>query len=361
MIAFSTNPNVVYVSTIQSKCHVSARQDARLLNYLEGCCETEFDSTYPVHLHGIISENEFRESIQNINRTVSPKRSLMLCAVMSTLCLAIGFILFIGGGVTVGVSGSTKFFFLIGVGFALFLAGMILFMVSCCVVRARMLNRLQEAIAHESATYSRRSPRPCSWRLNTTTITAGYHHNRRTHVSYQVVSRFVSVLSSDSTRSSLTSAMLLSRCMMMCHSHRHTVKQLEDSVLDVAYHGSIRALKLAHPVPSRIINSENLILSIVYDSVASAQSLSHFTYIPASTVIGLTRANIERFILSSATMQWLPLLEFDVRLRSRDHECAFSLYLDHFRERVEHCFFQRSGTMAPSPSSTLKQQLDVQR
>ena len=37
--------------------------------------------------------------------------------VSATLRLAIGFMLFIGGGVTVGVSGSTKFFFLIGVGF----------------------------------------------------------------------------------------------------------------------------------------------------------------------------------------------------------------------------------------------------
>ena len=233
-----------------------------MLNFLEGSCETEFDSTYPVHLYGIISENEFRESIQNINRTVSPKRSLMLCAVMSTLCLAIGFILFIGGGVTVGVSGSTKFFFLIGVGFALFLAGMIVFMVSCCVVRARMLNRLQEAMAQESAKYSHRSPRPCSWRLSTTAITAGYHNNRRTHVSYQVVSRCTSMLSSYSTRSSLTSAMLSSRpTMMIAHSHQrhlfpasinhlHTAKQWEDSVLNAAHHGSRQVLKVAHPVLS---------------------------------------------------------------------------------------------------------------
>jgi hypothetical protein len=58
-------------------------------------------------------------------------------------------------------------------------------------------------------------------------------------------------------------------------SHLHTAKQLEDSALDAAYRGSIRAIKLAHPVPSHIINSENFITHIAYDRVSRLLKACH--------------------------------------------------------------------------------------
>ena len=112
----------------------------------------------------------------------------MIGAVIAGLFLGLGFIFFIGGGATVGIAGSTKYLFLVGVGFGLFLTGMITFAVGCCVIQSKMVTRLQQAIAQESAKYSQRSPKPCSWRLDTTRTTAGYHDNRRTYVSYHVSS-----------------------------------------------------------------------------------------------------------------------------------------------------------------------------
>ena len=148
----------------------------------------EFDSTYPIHLNGIISQQEFHESIDNVNLTFASKKSLAISGVIAGLLVGIGLIVLIGGGASVRIAGSTQYFVLVGVGFALFLAGTITLAVSCCVIQSKMVTRLQQAIAQESDKYSQRSPKPCSWRLDTTRTTTGYNNNRHTHVSYHVSS-----------------------------------------------------------------------------------------------------------------------------------------------------------------------------
>ncbi|CAF4636822.1 unnamed protein product, partial [Rotaria magnacalcarata] len=50
MIGVPVNSNSVYVPMVQT-----------------GCLKAEFDSTYPIHLNGIISQHEFQESIHKIN------------------------------------------------------------------------------------------------------------------------------------------------------------------------------------------------------------------------------------------------------------------------------------------------------
>ena len=188
MINFSSNPNVVSVSWVPSKCYASIRCQSADENLSEGCCHRQYDSTFPILLNGIITEDEFRQSIDNINRTVASKRPQLLGTVIAAIFLGIGVLFFIGGGITMGISGSTKYLYLIGVGFALFFVGMIIFTVSFCIAQAKLMSRWQEAIAQESAKYSQRSPIPCSWRLDTTRTNTGHHNTRRVHISYHVSS-----------------------------------------------------------------------------------------------------------------------------------------------------------------------------
>ena len=189
----------------------------------------------------------------------------MIGAVIAGLSLCIGIIFFIIGGATVRIARSTQYLFLIGLGGAFFVAAMIIFVVSSCVIQSKMVTRLQQAIAQESAKYSQRSPKPCSWRLDTTRTTTGYNNNRRTYVSYHVssispVAETVTCwLCPDSPRSSSTLAMRLLRCMAVAGSHQRptfratqhrprTVKPREHFVVNVACHCRIRMPNSVHRV-----------------------------------------------------------------------------------------------------------------
>ena len=150
-----------------------------------GCCKTEFDSTYPVHLNGIITHAEFSESIDNINRSISVRKYFLIVAFFTGICIIGGFALFIAGGITAVKSRSFGFPTLVAVGFGVFFLGMIVMMVGCCAIQACFSGRLQKAIATESAKYSTRSPTPCSWRLHSSRYAAGRYNNRRVVTFYQ--------------------------------------------------------------------------------------------------------------------------------------------------------------------------------
>jgi hypothetical protein len=141
---------------------------------LGGCCKFEFDSTYPIHLNGIISESDFRESMEKINDAIPTSSPNIINAVVSLLCCVVTPFLCIFGG----VSGSTSpgplymYFALLGVGVGV---------IGCCIlscifttkIQTRHYIRLQKTIADESKKYTNRSPTPCSWRLNMTRTTSG--------------------------------------------------------------------------------------------------------------------------------------------------------------------------------------------
>jgi hypothetical protein len=62
-----------------------------------GCCAAEFDATYPFRLHGVFSQEDFRESLQNINESFY-SRKIKRCAISWTIvCMLIGMILFLQG------------------------------------------------------------------------------------------------------------------------------------------------------------------------------------------------------------------------------------------------------------------------
>ncbi len=143
-----------------------------------GCLKAEFDSTYPIHLNGIISPDEFRESINKINRKIISNKILIILAIVFTLSMIGGIILFIVGGLTSVNSRTYGFSPLLIVGICVTIFGSMFFSIGCCIVQFRRAARIRQVIAEESMKYSSRSPIPCSWRLDTGNVVGGYgHHN----------------------------------------------------------------------------------------------------------------------------------------------------------------------------------------
>ncbi|CAF3433384.1 unnamed protein product [Rotaria socialis] len=134
MIGVPVNPNSVYVPIIQT-----------------GCLKTEFDSTYPIHLN-------------------------------------VGTVLCVVGGLFV-VKSITTFYILLSVGIVLTTFGSLFFDIGVCVMDAKRVARMRQAITEESIKYSSRSPTPCSRRLDTSrTLFGGYgYYNNSQQTLYQLV------------------------------------------------------------------------------------------------------------------------------------------------------------------------------
>jgi hypothetical protein len=154
--------------------------------------KAEFDSTYPVHLNGIISQEEYRASIDKINRTIGSNKIIIILAIVFAVSIIGGMIFFIVGGVTAVDSRKHGFSALLVVGIVVTTLGSILFSIGCCLVQFRRAAQIRQAIAEESMKYSSRSPIPCSWRLETTRQFLGGYGN---HYNSQLVSRVSMVLS----------------------------------------------------------------------------------------------------------------------------------------------------------------------
>ncbi|CAF4271447.1 unnamed protein product, partial [Adineta steineri] len=87
MIEVPVNSNSVYIPVVRT-----------------GGFKSEFDSTYPVRLTGIINQNEFEESIYKINNVPAERKALLIVGIIFILSIIIGLILFIVGGVTAAKS-----------------------------------------------------------------------------------------------------------------------------------------------------------------------------------------------------------------------------------------------------------------
>ncbi|CAF5151620.1 unnamed protein product, partial [Rotaria sp. Silwood1] len=150
MIGVPVNSNSVYIPMVKT-----------------GCCKSEFDSTYPIHLNGIISQDDFRKSIKNINDKISSNNILIILSIAYGLIIIGGIVFFIVGGITNVNSVKHGFPILVGVGIALTIIGSIIFGCICFIIQSRRLRRFRQAINEESIKYSSRSSKRCSWRLDT--------------------------------------------------------------------------------------------------------------------------------------------------------------------------------------------------
>jgi uncharacterized membrane protein len=148
--------------------------------------KSELDSAYPIHLNGIISQQEYQESINKINRAISSNKIFLIVGSIFCLSFIVGIILFIVGGVVAAYSSTYKYS-LISFGIALTTIGSIFFSVACCFIQSRRTTKIRRAIAEESMKYSSRSPTPCSWRLDIIRNWAGgYGRHSNTQAAYNV-------------------------------------------------------------------------------------------------------------------------------------------------------------------------------
>ncbi|CAF3067787.1 unnamed protein product [Rotaria sp. Silwood2] len=170
MMNIPVHPNTIYIPMVQT-----------------GCLTAEYDSTYPIHLNGIINQHEFQESIKRINLTLSSHKTfIIVCWIIFALTLIIGIGCFVIGGV-MATKFWTVFYVLLGLGIFLTTFGSIFFAIGFCVIYSKRALRMREAVAQESMKYSSRSPTPCSWRLDTSRTWFGpYGYNNNNQMFYQL-------------------------------------------------------------------------------------------------------------------------------------------------------------------------------
>ncbi|UJR11558.1 hypothetical protein I4U23_015738 [Adineta vaga] len=78
MIFVPTNENTIYIPTIN-----------------KGCLKREFDSKYPNRLNGIITANQFKESMNNINKIISSRVFKIIARLILFICVLGGILLII--------------------------------------------------------------------------------------------------------------------------------------------------------------------------------------------------------------------------------------------------------------------------
>ena len=161
------------------------------LIFLVGCCKTEYDSTYPIQLNGIISPDEFAHSIARINRINTSKKWSITHLSVLVISMVLGTIFIVLGGVTWSESDksvSTPFFI---AGATVLCLTPITWSIVYIVIECRRALHQRQAVAEESMRYSTRSPIPCSWRLQEIMNAVMVSHLRDIfdlpHYFYQIV------------------------------------------------------------------------------------------------------------------------------------------------------------------------------
>ncbi|CAF0953832.1 unnamed protein product [Adineta steineri] len=142
-----------------------------------GCCKSKFDSTYPIHLNGIITKEDFHESISRINHTILSNKIFIFLLIIFGLSMMTEIMI---------LHYLSYEFFTIGI--ILSISGSILFGIVFYIIKLQRIRRMRHAIAKESMIYSSKSPIPCSWRLDTMTHSVGrYGIYRNNHIGYHLV------------------------------------------------------------------------------------------------------------------------------------------------------------------------------
>jgi len=133
-------------------------------------------------LNGIISQGEFVQSIEKINRTFASGRKLVFLPFFAFLALIVIMVIVIPITATSSIDGS---FSTVPITMGAFFGVFFLMMILLIVLSFRRVGQLRQAVAEESAKYSSR-PTPCSWRLETTRFFTGGYGNNTTATTYHV-------------------------------------------------------------------------------------------------------------------------------------------------------------------------------
>ena len=137
-------------------------------------------------MYGIIEQDEFEQSIENINRANSSRKTRIIFAVSASFFLAVGLALCIAGGISKRYDGLIGFSVLLGIGLGLIAFGGLISICACRIIRSQNLTQLREAVDYESGKYSRRTPISCHWRLWSSKIRIRGDDNHRIVIPYRV-------------------------------------------------------------------------------------------------------------------------------------------------------------------------------
>ncbi len=132
-----------------------------IVDFPAGCWTEEFNSSYPTYLNGIISQDEFRESINRINRILTSYKMFIIITIVSAVILIGGIIMIIFGKKSENNSPA-----LLSCGTMMIFLGSTAFCLQLCIKDTIRKALMRRALAEESMKYSSRS---CRWRLKTTT------------------------------------------------------------------------------------------------------------------------------------------------------------------------------------------------
>ncbi|CAF1223509.1 unnamed protein product [Rotaria sordida] len=97
----------------------------------------------PNSVYILMVQNDFRQSINNINHRISSNKILIILAIAYGLIIAPGIVFFIVGGITNINSDKHGFPILVGIAIALTMIGLIVFGSGCCLIQTRCVARLR--------------------------------------------------------------------------------------------------------------------------------------------------------------------------------------------------------------------------
>ncbi|CAF0824708.1 unnamed protein product [Adineta steineri] len=139
-----------------------------------GFFETGFDPTYPHDLYGIISPDEFQESMNRINHPfLSMKKEFCIICTISLFLVTLGICLIIAAQTTT----NPNIEILLGIGILTANFGLWPSCFLCSIIPCVRDRKLLQAVEKESIKYSCRSPIPCAWRLENSTNTMARNGN----------------------------------------------------------------------------------------------------------------------------------------------------------------------------------------
>lgn len=173
------NSNLVFVPLIRSKIFlmIPIANISEIIYLSEGFLRSEFDTTYPMRLNGIINQEEYQNSILNINRALKPDQSSTICVIITAMISFIGIICLMLFGFVVASSHHQNAFLLLSIFLGIAFLGSLGLLISLFNFQSKRVSRMHQAITQESAKYCKKTPIPCSWRSTHPSTTFGNSHS----------------------------------------------------------------------------------------------------------------------------------------------------------------------------------------
>ncbi|CAF3612466.1 unnamed protein product [Adineta steineri] len=129
MSTFSINSNIIHTEMIRN-----------------GCFDCQFDLNYPSQLNQITSQEQFEESINEINRSTNISFIEKFKIIICLLCAIIVLIISAVGGIFQDTLNDKKYFFLVAIGVIMIIIGIVLNVLFCSRTNSRRFSPIKKQI-----------------------------------------------------------------------------------------------------------------------------------------------------------------------------------------------------------------------